>query len=399
MGENAPAWASRMQWESEFSFEQLHGAVELARHGTRLDPTRPGNWLVLGHALAKLGKFEEATDCLRDAVTLLPRAFEVRIRLVEILFDQDLFDEALLHAEQALTLAPDEVRAKRFHLDLLTLMGARQNLDIAKPSAFLATSAHQLHIAAKSLGAAGALELCESVLAERPGHTYATYLKALSLAQLGATEEARRIVPTTGRLIDVSEPPAPPGYSDGASFRQALAEEIRQNPTLAWDHKGKAAQASLQTRTLRQPGAAAVDALLRQFREAVDAYEQRLVDAGDELVLHRPQRARVEPWAMVCGNDGRQNSHVHPRGWVTGVYYMSASRPDGANAYRGPLVIGAIGARQTVKPPWGTREIEPVPGRLVLFPSYVPHSTLPSGVTGDRISIAFDVVETASGQA
>jgi uncharacterized protein (TIGR02466 family) len=399
MGEDAPAWALGMQWESELSFEQLHGAVELARHGARLDPNTPGNWLVLSHALAKLGKFEEATGCLRDAVALLPRAFEVRIRLVEILFDQDSFDEALLHVEQALALAPDEARAKRFHLDLLALMGAHQNLDIAKLSAFLTDSAHLLNVAAKSLGSAGTLELCESILAERPGHTCATYLKALSLAQLGAAEEACRIISLTGRLIDIYELPAPPGYSDGASFRHALAEEIRQNPTLVGDHKGKAAHASLQTRSLRQPGAVAVEALLRQIRQAIDAYEQRLIEADEELILHRPRCARVEPWAMVCGGDGRQSSHVHPRGWVTGVYYVSAPRPDGANAYRGPLLIGAAGTKQTVKPPWGTREIEPVPGRLVLFPSYVPHSTLPSGVAGDRISIAFDVVETASGQA
>jgi uncharacterized protein (TIGR02466 family) len=395
MGEDAPAWASGMQWESELSFEQLHGAVELGRRGTRLDPTRPGNWLVLSHALAKLGKFEEATGCLRSAVALSPEAFELRIRLVEILFDQDFFDEALLHVEQALVLAPDEPRAKRFHFDLLALMGAQ--LEIARLSAFLPDSAHLMNVAAKSLGAGSTLELCESIFAERPGHTYATYLKALSLAQLGAAEEACRIISTTGRLIGISELPTPPGYSDGASFRQALAEEIRQNPTLAGDHRGKAAQAGLQTRSLRQPGAVAVEALLRQIRQAIEAYERRLVDEDDELISYRPARARIEPWAMVCGGDGRQNSHVHPRGWVTGVYYVSAPRPDGANTYRGPLVIGAVNAGQTAEPPWGTREIEPVPGRLVLFPSYVPHATLPSGVPGDRISIAFDIAETVGG--
>jgi tetratricopeptide (TPR) repeat protein len=386
-----------MQWENELSFDQLQGAVELARHGTRLDATRPGNWLVLSHALAKLGKFEEAIGCLREAVALLPEAFELRIRLVEILFDQDLFEEALSHVEQALALAPDEPRAKRFHLNLLVLTGAHHTLDVTNLSAFLPDSAHLLNLAAKSLGVPRTLEICESILAEQPGHTYATYRKALSLAQLGAADEACRIISTTGRLIDICELPAPPGYSDGASFRHALADEIRRNPTLAGDHKGKAAQASLQTRSLRQPGALAVEALLRQIRQAVEAYEQRLIDFGDELFLHRPGRARVEPWAMVCGSEGRQNSHVHPRGWVTGVYYVSAPRPDGANAYRGPLVIGAVGSRQTVKPPWGTREIEPVPGRLVLFPSYVPHATLPSGVPGDRISIAFDVAETLGG--
>jgi tetratricopeptide (TPR) repeat protein len=397
-GEGPPTDFFDMQWESDLSFEQLQGALDLASCGTRLRPTTPGNWLVLSHALAKLGKLEEATACLREAVALLPEAFELRVRLVKILFEQDLFDEALPLVEQALVMAPDEPRAKRLHLDLLVLMGARPDLDDASLFAFLSDSAHLLNVKAKSLGAAGTLEMCEAILAKRWGHTYARYLKAISLAQLGGAEAARRIISTTD-LIEIQELPAPPGYSDGPSFRHALADEIRKNPTLAGDHRGKAAQDSLQTRSLRQPGAAAVEALLHQLRQAVDAYEQRLIDAGEDFVSHRPQRARVEPWAMISGSDGRQNSHVHPSGWITGVYYVSAPRPDGANAYRGPLVIGALGAKQPVEPPWGTREIEPVPGRLVLFPSYVPHATEPSGVIGDRISVAFDVVDATSRQA
>jgi hypothetical protein len=43
-------------------------------------------------------------------------------------------------------------------------------------------------------------------------------------------------------------------------------------------------------------------------------------------------------------------------------------------------------------PPWGVQEIEPVPGRLLLFPSFLPHATEPTGIAGARISVAFDVV-------
>jgi len=103
--------------------------------------------------------------------------------------------------------------------------------------------------------------------------------------------------------------------------------------------------------------------------------------------------ARLDAWAVVCGKEGRQKAHLHPPGWLSGVYYVTASRPAGANLYRGPLILGALDPHaHGVEPPWGTREIEPVPGRLVLFPSYLPHATQPSGVEGARISVAFDVV-------
>ena len=38
------------------------------------------------------------------------------------------------------------------------------------------------------------------------------------------------------------------------------------------------------------------------------------------------------------------------------------------------------------------RHIQPRPGRLVLFPGYLPHRTLPARKPGQRISIAFNVV-------
>jgi hypothetical protein len=36
-------------------------------------------------------------------------------------------------------------------------------------------------------------------------------------------------------------------------------------------------------------------------------------------------------------------------------------------------------------------EVEPVPGTLLLFPSFVPHETVPPGEGAERISVAFDV--------
>ena len=44
-------------------------------------------------------------------------------------------------------------------------------------------------------------------------------------------------------------------------------------------------------------------------------------------------------------------------------------------------------AMQTVR-----RAVQPVPGRLVLFPSYMWHGTIPFHATAARTTIAFDAV-------
>jgi uncharacterized protein (TIGR02466 family) len=385
-----------MRWEPSLSFEQLRVVGELARRGTLLNPARAGNWLALTHVLVKLSLLEEAVACAQQAIGVLPESLEVRLRLGQILFAFDRFNEAMIHAEIALRMAPSDPRAIRLHLDLLTLTIARPNPNRALVAAYAANNPRLLALHVEPLDAASIVTVCDSLLAEKPGHTHATHLKAIALTRLGRVEEACRLI-SLDRLVTIEELPAPTGYSDAQTFRRALAAEIEANPTLDGNRSGKAGHDSLQTRNLRQPGAVAIETLLDQIRNAVDAYESRLLASDDPFARARPRQARLEPWAMVSPSDGWQSPHIHPSGWLTGVYYVAAPRPNGANAYYGPLVLGAINSeRLRIDPPWGVSEIEPVPGRLVLFPSYLSHATLPSGVDGSRICVAFDVVDAAS---
>ena len=385
-----------MQWQPTLSFEQLQAAAELARHGTLANPAQAGNWLTLTHVLVKLSQFEEAIARAQEALGIFPESLDVRLRLAEILLAYDRLNEAMLHAEIALRIAPSDPRAIRLHLNLLTLVIAGSTPDRDLVASYAASNPRLLALHVKSLDATGTLALCDALLAEKPGHTHATYVKAITLTRLGRDEEACRLI-SIDRLIAMGELSTPAGYSDAEAFRGALAAEIEANPTLDGKRSGKAGHGSLQTRMLRQPGAVAVEALLGQIRNAVDAYESCLLASDDPFARARPRRARLEPWAMVSPSHGWQSSHIHPSGWITGVYYVAAPLPKGANAYRGPLVLGALDSQTLgIDPPWGVREVEPAPGRLVLFPSYLPHSTLPSGVDGSRICVAFDVVDAAS---
>src|SRR5262249_16600266 len=109
------------------------------------------------------------------------------------------------------------------------------------------------------------------------------------------------------------------------------------------------------------------------------------------FIKKRPKRACLNAWAVVYPGDGRQVAHIHPDSWLTGVYYVSAPKPS-EHVRNGCLVLGALEiGGLNVGPPWGTRNINPVPGRLVLFPAYVPHATIPTRSSERRICVAFDV--------
>jgi tetratricopeptide (TPR) repeat protein len=382
-----------MEWVYDFGPKKVRVAAELARRRLAGAPDKPKSWLALADILTEMGEFDAAAASLRDAVERLPRSAKLRCRLAWALIQHDAFEEARAQGDTALALAPGDPEIRMLHFELLARTrswdAAGESLDAIAGSV---PTSGAIRTQEKRLGSASLLAFCEARLAEDPASTAAIFYKVLALARLGRSEEARAVM-SLDRHVAICDLPPPAEYGDGEKFRQLLAEEICRNPTLGPDPRGKATRDGGQTRHLRQPDAVAIEALIKQIKCAVQDYEQQLAASDTGFAQGRPKVARLNIWAVVTGKDGRQKAHLHPAGWLSGVYYVAAPRPDGAGRYRGPLILGALDPQaHGVDPPWQTREIEPVPGRLVLFPSYVPHATQPSGVEGARISIAFDVV-------
>ena len=94
--------------------------------------------------------------------------------------------------------------------------------------------------------------------------------------------------------------------------------------------------------------------------------------------------------------------HNHPN-WVwSGVYYVTSGEPDPGVPENGKLEL--LDPRTVVTSVKGliSRErplIEPKPGMMVVFPSYLNHQVHPFIGKGERISIAFnvDIRETTTG--
>jgi tetratricopeptide (TPR) repeat protein len=336
----------------------------------------------------------EVESILAAAVARIPNDAELRIRLARARIGLDRLDEANSQVDEALRLEPQSRGARILKFNLLARTGrwdaARELMDdiaaLDPMNGFLCDA--RLCSTASRSECEAQLAACERELARNPILTDANYFKAIALARLGRAQEAREMI-DLDRFVEISELPAPGGFRDAAAFRAGLAEEIVRNPTLMPDLK--TTRDGLQTRRLRQPGAVHVDALLEQIKAAIDDYETRLSDDCRAFASTRPKAAWLAPWAVVYGAAGRQKAHRHPKGWLSGVFYVTAPRRDSGHC--GPLVLGMLGPEFAVgEPPWGTRKIEPVPGRLVMFPSYVPHGTEQTDIEEARISVAFDVI-------
>ncbi len=381
-----------MEWAPDLNLRGLRLAAELARTAVAQYPDRSGPRLALSRNLIDLGRWDQALACLRESLAPFPDNAELHRALGRLLAKQDALEEALAEVEIALALMPGNRKALVLRFDLLVRLkrwqAAREMVrDIAgiDPCHYALTTV-RLSLLPAAERPHAALNLCNSLLAEFPGHTGATYFKALTLAQLGRAEEARSLM-RLDRSVDVLDLPAPPAWQDRGVFCQALKEELASSRTTLLSERGKAHHNSRRIVGLRQIEGPAIEALIRLICKAVENYEHI------DLAPGRPATARLDIWATNYRSGGYEEPHHHPSGWLSGVYYVSATRLPNEDFYRGSLIMGALDRGvYAAEPPWGTRAIEPVPGRLVLFPSWVPHATEPGGIEGERISVAFDVI-------
>ncbi|MDN3360128.1 TIGR02466 family protein [Actinomadura sp. DC4] len=138
-----------------------------------------------------------------------------------------------------------------------------------------------------------------------------------------------------------------------------------------------------------------IDWFKAQIVNAVTAMTQdTLGDAANEVT----QGIEAEGWAVVYRGGGSLRPHTHHDSAWSGVYYVSSGAEEGNGAAAGPVDAGylqlldprpAAIARQASK---GPERIQPVPGRMVAFPGWLPHS-VQSTLTGSglRICIAWNV--------
>ena len=86
-------------------------------------------------------------------------------------------------------------------------------------------------------------------------------------------------------------------------------------------------------------------------------------------------------WSVVLRKGGHQKRHIHPESVVSGVLYIQLPEESADEGKKeGNLLF----------PSNNMKMVTPKEGMLVLFPSYLPHQTIPIKSNDERICIAFN---------
>lgn len=331
----------------------------------RAKPSSPMPLTAKGDQLLLLERPAEAAESYRRALRLKPDHMPAHIGLGRALSALGESDIALKEFETAQKIFPDD-----------------PDFDTAFAYALL-----------RAGDAGKALKHAERAIAMAPIHQAA--LAVLGLCYRATKDEREEVLNNYEQLVQIFDLEPPAGYDSIAAFHG----ELRAHLDVLHGQSREFFSQTLRggTRTvedifeLHHP---LRDRLKQRIAETMGRYTGAMAQSTDHPFLSRRQDGAFRftgSWSSrMCGGGFHMN-YIH-NGWISSVYYVDvpeiAADP---KAHQGWLKFGEpsadLGFGEAVR-----RLVQPKPGRLVLFPSYLWHGTVPFNSDETRMTIAFDAV-------
>jgi len=135
-----------------------------------------------------------------------------------------------------------------------------------------------------------------------------------------------------------------------------------------------------------------LDNLIYKYRKYLPTFSA-FIDAHIKDYLMRlgkpPEHSIINSWINLTPPGKRQVTHTHTNSLISGVYYHQTIKEHGGIIFYNPnpfskmAMAGAEDQGQC---------FEPIPSTLILFPSWLEHSTEENISDTIRVSIAFNVI-------
>jgi tetratricopeptide (TPR) repeat protein len=398
-----------------------------ARAALQLRADAPETWLVLARALQSQNRFDAAEDAFRQAVRHRPDyadALRDHSQLVWMRTGNVAAARAILHTAGSAAQRPIRMIEARLletagdmraayaivtahpgaadiELDMMAAHMAlgfdpqRALAHVQRAAAFGPAPESLQRQAIEVLMAVGrtseALARIEALLAYHPldqGLIAAQWTAWTLLGDPRADELYDYEAFVFSQAIDT-----PSGWRDLDAFLPDLAAALTQLHGLHTHPFGQSLRHGSQTSVnmLRSD-----DPAIRAVRTAIDGPIRRYLDRlgrGPDRVRSRNtgEYAFAGMWSVRLRPGGFHVDHTHPHGWLSSACHIEIPQTNEQAGREGWLKFGEPGFMTGSAIP-ATHFVEPVPGHLVMFPSYIWHGTLPFSTEGHRLSIAFDLI-------
>ena len=328
-----------------------------------------------------------------------PKTVELLLTKAYFLSSQKRAEETHRTYSEALALDPDNKLAALGLGSSLSMLG-RHGEALAALERLLAHHQDDCNIltcAAETALTSGdpekALAYCQKSLSLQPHDQVALAVLGTTWRMMG--DERDEELNGYDTLIKIYDLEPPEGFSSMDSFNAELNAWLDRAHPATREYLDQSLRNGSQTPDkLFGQGHDLVERLQRRLRQAIARYIGDMKEDNSHPLLSRRTRdfGYTGSWSSRLKDCGYHTNHIHPEGWISSCYYVALPRAvEDRHGRQGWIKFGEPALDIALKDPI-RRAIQPKPGRLVLFPSYMWHGTIPFHDSTPRTTIAFDVV-------
>ena len=130
--------------------------------------------------------------------------------------------------------------------------------------------------------------------------------------------------------------------------------------------------------------------LIQLIEGALISYKKKFSNSDDLIIKKWPNKTMLNAWYVKLVQQGYQKSHIHPDGWISGVFYLKV--PNFTTKYGGSIELTLYGYDYPINKNLPSLVHSPKNFDLILFPSSLFHKTIPFKSKENRHVIAFDLI-------
>ncbi len=418
--------AAHLGDHGQFAAAEQSAARALAAAGQAQSPQ---TWLVYARALLGAGKLDESERAFREALRRAPNFLDAHRDLAQLVWMRTADPRAAIatldpaiqanphHAlfglrahilqsaghpeaayttlQQAIGLHPNEPVLHLAAAQLAPLAGqTAHSIPLAERAAALLGNddAAQTALAAACLAGgdpARAAAIAAGLAARHPNDQRAHAYLATAWRLLGDPRYAALY--DYPNLVRAWQMDTPDGWPNLAAYLADLTEALGGLHPYRTHPLGQSVRHGSQATHLLASG----NPVIRAFFQAIDGPIRRHVAAlgpgTDPLRARNTGRTSFHgAWSVRLRPGGFHADHIHPEGWLSSACYIAL--PDTPGEGREAWIKFGEPGLPTAPALGAEHFVQPQPGMLVLFPSYMWHGTVPFRSDGVRLSIAFDLV-------
>ena len=125
------------------------------------------------------------------------------------------------------------------------------------------------------------------------------------------------------------------------------------------------------------------------FRMVYQVFNEEFLDGEPKL---------GNMWANINPPGGYNRPHLHPNAHFSGVYYIKAPKNSGQIVFNEPRATAhmVMPRRKKGEPPshlWREVRVDPLEGRIIIFPAWLWHCVEPNESDDIRISVSFNFLQ------